>query len=428
MGAPLDTKAADDNFYFLTEKNSYHLPHFLLPPQLNNDGNYIISLSQFVRWLAQQAEALGVEIYPGFAASEVLYGPDGSVQGVATRDGGIAKDGSHKSTYAPGIELRARQTIFAEGCRGSCSTEVIKKFDLQKGKNVQTYGLGIKEVWKVPAKNFRSGYIQHTIGWPLQHSPNSDVFGGTFLYHMNPDMVVLGMVVGLDYANPYLNPYREFQRWKHHDEVRHMLEGGECISYGARCLNEGGYHSIPKLTFPGGVLVGCSAGFLNSVKIKGTHTAMKSGMLAAEEIYKSLAASPHPPVAEAGEVNSEEAAIEVVNYEKAIYNSWVIDELKVIRNVNGAFHKGMAAGFMHAGLSCFITKGNEPWTFRNTTPDSQRTEPAAQHKEIEYPKNDGVISFDLLSNLARSGTSHEADQPAHLRIKEELKNIPSGEQ
>ncbi len=419
LGAPLETQAADDSFFYLTEKSAIKFPHALLPPQLNNHGNYIISLSTLVRWLGQQAEALGVEIYPGFAASEVLYGPDGGVQGVATRDVGIAKDGTEKATFTRGIELRARHTLFAEGCRGSCSMEVIKNFDLQKGKNVQTYGLGIKEVWQVPEKNLKPGFIQHTIGWPLQDGPMSKVFGGTFLYHMKPNMILLGMVVGLDYQNPFLNPYKEFQRWKHHPEVASQLEGGQCVSYGARCLNEGGYHAIPKLTFPGGALIGCSAGFLNAIKIKGSHTAMKSGMLAAEAVYNKLANNPLPAgsveegenatkyystVAETGERDPTEPSIEAPEYETNIYNSWVIEELKAIRNTHAAFEYGLAAGMMYSGFSCFISKGREPWTFKHTVRDADMTKPAAESKEIVYPKNDGVLSFDLLTNLARSGT------------------------
>ncbi|CAM9174955.1 unnamed protein product [Ectocarpus fasciculatus] len=424
-GAPLETEAGDDQFLLLSETSSLQVPNVLLPPQLHNHGNYIISLSALVRWLAAQAEELGVEIYPGFAASEVLYGEDGSVQGVATRDVGIGKDGQQKSTYTAGIELRARQTLFAEGCRGSCSMDVMKKFDLTKGKDEQTYGLGIKEVWQVPEEQLRAGFIQHTVGWPLQDGPMSKTFGGTFLYHMKPNLILLGMVVGLDYENPYLNPYKEFQRWKHHPAVAAQLEGGECVSYGARCLNEGGFHAIPKLTFPGGALIGCSAGFLNAVKIKGSHTAMKSGMLAAEAIHAGLTALPSAPVAETGELDPSEAAIEVVDYETSIYKSWVADELKVIRNTHASFHNGLAAGMVYTGFACFIGRGLEPWTLHNKTPDSAKTAPAAASKEIQYPKFDNKLSFDLLTNLQRSGTSHEGDQPAHLRVKADLKHVPS---
>jgi len=441
MGAPLETQAADDKFLVLSEASSLELPHFLLPPQLNNEGNYIISLSALVRWLGEQAEELGVEIYPGFAASEVLYDSNGAVRGVATRDMGIAKDGSIKDTFTRGIELVARQTLFAEGCRGSCSEEVMEKFSLRgssadKQVNVQTYGLGVKEVWQVPEEKFKKGYIQHTLGWPLQSSPFSNVFGGTFLYHMEPNLVLLGMVVGLDYENPYLSPYKEFQRWKHHPAVSTHLEGGECISYGARCLNEGGFHSIPKLTFPGGALLGCSAGFLNSVKIKGSHTAMKSGMLAAEAVYPLLvkggeektAAVGGAEVFDADEENSAvKDSIEAPAYEQAVYNSWIADELKVVRNSHSSFISplGTLGGLTYTAFSCFITKGAEPWTFFNNTPDSAKTKPAKNFTEIEYPKPDGVLSFDLLTNLQRSGTSHDHDQPAHLRVKEDLADVPS---
>lgn len=268
LGAPLDTAASHDEFFILSKNSALKVPHILLPPQLNNSGNYIISLSQLVRWLAAQAEELGVEIYPGFAASEVLYDDKGDVKGVATRDSGISKDGSLKDSYARGVEIHAKHTVFAEGARGSCSEEVINKYQLRKGKDVQTYGLGLKEVWQIPENRIQPGYIQHTLGWPLQDSVFSNVFGGSFLYHMKPNIVMLGIVVGLDYQNPYLNPYKEFQRWKEHPEIRKHLEGGECISYGARVLNEGGWHAVPKLTMPGGSLIGCSAGFVNSVKIK----------------------------------------------------------------------------------------------------------------------------------------------------------------
>eukprot|EP00602_Paraphysomonas_sp_CaronLab_P003425 CAMPEP_0185024804 /NCGR_PEP_ID=MMETSP1103-20130426/8009_1 /TAXON_ID=36769 /ORGANISM="Paraphysomonas bandaiensis, Strain Caron Lab Isolate" /LENGTH=565 /DNA_ID=CAMNT_0027557869 /DNA_START=108 /DNA_END=1805 /DNA_ORIENTATION=+ len=417
MDAPLETPAGKDQFLYLTESGSLEVPHMFLPPELNNHGNYIISLSNLTRWLGQQAEELGVEIYPGFAADEVLYAEDGSVRGIATKDAGIAKDGSLKGTFTRGVELLAKQTLFAEGCRGSCSTDVIEKFNLQDGKDVQSYGLGIKEVWQVPESNLTPGLIQHTVGWPLHDSPISNTYGGTFLYHMKPNLIQLGMVVGLDYQNPYLNPYKEFQRWKHHKDVAKYLEGGECIAYGARCLNEGGYHAIPKLTFPGGALIGCSAGFLNSVKIKGTHTAMKSGMLAAESIFDTVAPK-----------DGEEASaggVEVVDYEKAVHSSWIADELKVCRNSHASFHSplGLAGGMVHTALSSFITRGKEPWTLKNTTRDCDQTKPAKDCSEIPYPKPDGKLSFDLLTNLQRSGTSHDHDQPAHLKVKEDKAQV-----
>lgn len=411
---PFSTKATKDEFLILSENSSISVPHVFLPPQLNNEGNFIISLSQLTRWLAAKAEELGVEIYPGFAADEVLYDTNGNVIGVATKDAGIAKDGTKKDTYTRGIELIAKQTMFSEGCRGSCSEEVIKKFDLRKGKDIQTYGLGIKEVWEVPEGSINPGYIQHTLGWPLQNSLFSDIFGGTFLYHMEPNLILVGMVVGLDYSNPYLNPYKEFQRWKHHPSVSKHLKNGKCISYGARVLNEGGFHAIPKLTFPGGMLLGCSAGFLNSVKIKGTHTAMKSGMLAADATYSEI-------------VNDENInkPLEIIKYEKLVMSSWIADELKQIRNTHASFHWGTLAGLIYTAFSCFISKGKEPWTLKNTVSDSDKTALASKCKSISYPSNDGILSFDLLTNLQRSGTSHDHDQPSHLKIKENLSTVPS---
>jgi electron-transferring-flavoprotein dehydrogenase len=422
---PLDTKAKEDEFLLLTSKTgSISIPHILHPPQLNNDGNYIISLSMLCKWLAEQAEELGVEIYPGFAADEVLYDNNGSVRGVATKDVGIGKDGQMKDSFEQGMELLGKQTLFAEGARGSCSEEIMKKYNLRKGKDVQTYGLGVKEVWEIPEDQFNEGYIQHTLGWPLQDGPFSKTFGGTFLYHQKPNLVLLGMVVGLDYENPYISPYKEFQKWKHHPEIKKHLEGGTCISYGARTLNEGGWHAIPKLTFPGGSLIGCSAGFLNAVKIKGSHTAMKSGMLAAESIFPNiLQASKETEKNEDYIYNN----IEIPEYENNLRKSWIADELKEIRNTHAAFHGGVLAGMTHTALSCFITKGKEPWTLANTIADSAKTGLAENFSEIHYPKPDGVISFDLLTNLQRSGTNHNDDQPAHLRIKDELSHIPKGE-
>eukprot|EP00606_Chrysophyceae_sp_TOSAG23-5_P001439 GSChrysophyteH2.ASY1.ANO1.974.1 assembled CDS len=425
---PMDTKADDDEFLVLTSnKSSVAIPHILHPPQLDNDGNYIISLSMMCKWLAEQAEMLGVEIYPGFSADEVLYvyDPSGAVLGVATKDVGIAKSGVHKDSFERGMELRGRQTLFAEGCRGSCSEDIMDKFDLRKGKDVQSYGLGVKEVWTVPEGQFKEGFIQHTLGWPLQDGPLSKTFGGSFLYHQKPNLVLLGMVVGLDYENPYISPYKEFQRWKHHPEIAKHIQGGECISYGARTLNEGGWHAIPKLTFPGGALVGCSAGFLNAVKIKGSHTAMKSGMLAAEAIFPEMARAAKASE-EAGE-GFKYQNIEIPEYETNLRKSWIADELKEVRNTHAAFHNGVLAGMTHTALSCFITVGAEPWTLKNTMPDSAKTGLAKDFEEINYPKPDGVLSFDLLTNLQRSGTYHEDDQPAHLRIKPECAHVPVDE-
>mmetsp|Transcript_26385 Transcript_26385/g.84938 ORF Transcript_26385/g.84938 Transcript_26385/m.84938 type:complete len:396 (-) Transcript_26385:147-1334(-) len=324
------------------------------------------------------------------------------------------------------MELKARQTLFAEGCRGSCTEELIKTFNLRDGKDEQSYGIGVKEVWEVPDTHFQPGLVLHSLGWPLQSKVLDKTFGGAFMYHMKPNQVLVGFVIGLDYENPYLNPYMEFQRWKHHPDIRKYLEGGECIQYGARCLNEGGFHAIPKLTFPGGALIGCGPGFLNSVKIKGTHTAIKSGMVAAEAVYEELAADESRTVASLGERAEGEKPVEVTAYQTGMENSWVWEELREVRNCHTAFHKGLLPGLAHSALSTMITKGREPWTLRNTVRDSDRTKPASQCEPIEYPKPDGKLSFDLLTNLARSGTNH-ADQPSHLRIKPELAHVPKGE-
>lgn len=316
------------------------------------------------------------------------------------------------------------QTLFGEGCRGSCSEEVMEKFNLREGVQPQTYGIGVKEVWRIPKEKHQAGLVQHTLGWPLQRSLMDKTFGGSFMYHMEDDLVQIGVVVGLDYENPYINPYEEFQRFKTHPAIRKYLEGGECVQYGARCLNEGGYHAIPKLTFPGGGLIGCSAGFLNGVKIKGTHTAMKSGMLAAEAAYEALTATGAEPVAETAEINPEEPAIDISSYEGAVESSWIAEELKAVRNVHAGFHKGFLPGLLHAGVATHVLRGKEPWTIPNTVADSAKTRPAKEFTPIDYPKPDGKLTFDLLSNLQRSGTNHNHDQPAHLRIKPELAEVP----
>jgi len=428
LGAPIETPVKEDAFHFLTETASVQIPNPLLPPQLHNDGNYIISLSQLVRWLGTQAEELGVEIYPGFAASEVLYSEDGkTVLGVATRDVGIDKSGAAKAGFERGIELRAKQTIFSEGVRGSCSESVMEHFNLREGVDEQTYGLGLKEVWEVPEEQHKAGFVQHTLGWPLQAGPLDKTFGGSFLYHMQPNLVLVGFVVGLDYENPYLNPYQEFQRWKTHPVVRKHLEGGRCISYGARALNEGGFHAIPKLTFPGGMLAGCSAGFLNSVKIKGSHTALKSGMVAAEAIHELLGPveEEEEELAEDATATARGAGAEATEYAAKMEKSWVYEELKEVRNCHGAFHHGLIPGLAYSAASAFFLKGRESWTFRNTVPDHAKTKPAAECSEIAYPKPDGVLTFDLLTNLTRSGTGHEHDQPAHLRVKAGMEAVAS---
>lgn len=334
-------------------------------------------------------------------------------------DMGIGKDGQPRDSFTRGMELHAKQTLFAEGVRGSCSEDLISKFNLRDGKCPQTYGLGLKEVWRIPQEKFKPGLIQHTFGWPLPH----DVYGGSFLYHMEPDLVLVGLVVGLDYKNPYLNPYMDFQRFKHHPTIRQHLEGGECIQYGARCINEGGFQSIPKLTFEGGALIGCSAGFLNVPKIKGSHTAMKSGMLAAEAVFDSLQG--HTSAAESEEgVSAAPDGIEASSYQEKLENSWVWKELKDVRNYHPAFKAGLLAGTVYSGVSAFVLKGKEPWTFKWDKRDCDATRPASEYKPIDYPKPDGKLSFDILTNLARSNTNHNHDQPSHLRIKPDKAHVP----
>jgi len=393
----LTNPAKDDTFWYTTSPTgSIRLP---TPPAMQNHGNFIISLSDFCRYLGTQAENLGVEIYCGFAASEVLYDDKGQVRGIATNDVGVGRDGKPKDTYTRGIELLAKQTVFAEGCRGSLTKTLFDRFKLRENCEPQTFGLGVKEVWEVLPENHKQGNIQHTLGWP----GDMTTWAGSFLYHMENNLVAVGYVVGLDYENPYLSPYQEFQRLKHHPLFANVLKGGQCVSYGARALNEGGIQSIPKLSFPGGVLVGCTAGFLNVPKVKGTHTAMKSAIVAAEAIFDTLAAD----------------KAEAVDYEPALKESWVYEELHKVRNIRPAFSKfGGIPGFMaYSGLDTYILQGNAPWTFSHHKPDHECLKPAKECEKIEYPKPDGVLSFDLLSNLARSGTNHVADQPIHLTLK-----------
>jgi len=425
-GCPIDTEAGEDRFYWLTKNGSIPIPKSLMPPQLSNHGNYVTSLSQFSRWLATQAEELGVEIYPGFAAANVLYTPDGTaVQGVSTRDNGIGKDGKKKDNYQPGIELKGRLTFFAEGARGSLSESLMEHFNLREGKQPQTFGFGVKEVWEIPQERLKPGYIQHTLGWPLQTGPFSMNFGGSFLYHMKPNYVLTGFVVGTDYKNPYLNVYQEFQRWKHHPLIAPNFEGGKCVEYGARVLNEGGFHSIPKLTFPGGVLIGCGAGFLNGVKIKGAHTAMKSGMVAAEAAYQRLVVdSGFNSVSATGKISTDESPVHLTEYQTQMEDSWVWEELREIRNTHASFKWGTGIGMTYTGANCFTFRGVEPWTITHGKKDWQHTREASGYTPIEYPKPDGKLSFDLLTNLQRSGTNHEHDQPSHLKIKPLHANVP----
>ena len=395
-GAPLNTPAGDDRFLLLTEKGGISLP---TPPQMHNDGNYIVSLGNFCRWLGEQAEALGVEIYPGFPAGEVLYADDGRVRGVATPDMGIAKDGAEKPNHEPGIELHARFTLFAEGCRGSLTKGLFERFDLRADTDPQTFGIGIKELWEVDPARHSQGSIVHTIGWPL----DAGTYGGSFLYHLEDNQVSVGFVIGLDYQNPHLSPFDEFQRFKTHPKIRPTFEGGRRIAYGARALNEGGYQSIPKLSFPGGALIGCGAGFLNVPKIKGTHTAMKTGMLAAEAAFEALGAG-------------EDATLE--GYEAAFRDSWAHDELYRVRNIRPGFRHGMWGGLAYAALDTYILRGRAPWTFRHHA-DHASLKPASECRKIDYPKPDGVVSFDKNSSVFISGVMHEEDQPVHLQLADD---------
>ncbi len=400
-GAPLDTPVTGDRFMWLTEKGGWKLP---TPPQGRNHGNYIISLGNLCRWLAEQAEALGVEIFPGFAAAEVLFDENGAVVGVATGDMGIGKDGEKTAGYQPGVELRARQTLFAEGCRGSLSLQLMDRFDLRRDADPQTYGIGIKELWEVdPAKHI-PGQVTHTIGWPLKN----DTYGGSFMYHLEGGQVAVGFVVGLDYTNPYLSPFEEFQRFKTHPKVRPVLEGGRRVAYGARALNEGGFQSIPGLVFPGGALIGCAAGFMNVPKIKGTHTAMKSAMLAAEAVHAAL-----DPAKDGAEDDTPVAA---TAYPEALKASWVWDELKRVRNIRPGFRKGLIRGLINAAIDTYFWRGKAPWTSSNHA-DHTQLKPAANAQPIDYPKPDGKISFDRLSSVFLSNTNHEENQPAHLQLR-----------
>lgn len=396
--APLSCVVKQDSLLFLTEKKAYRLP---MPASFNNQGNYIISLGVFCRWLAQQAEELGVEIYPGFAATEILYHADGSVRGIATGDMGVQRDGTPGDQYQQGMALLAQQTIFAEGCRGSLTKVLMQQFDLRRDCQHQTYGIGIKELWEIAPEKSKPGTVIHTIGWPLDQK----TYGGSFLYHLNDNRVAVGFVIGLDYQNPYLSPYAEMQRYKTHPAIRATLEGGKRIAYGARALSEGGLQSLPKLTFPGGVLVGDTAGFLNVPRIKGIHAAMKSGMLAAEAVAEVLSE-------EAGESSNAEA----VNYTSLFRNSWLFSELNKVRNVRPAFKWGLLGGLVYGALEEYVFKGKAPWTLRHQQADYASLRPAQDCQKIDYPKPDGKLTFDRMSSVFLAGISHAENQPVHLRL------------
>ena len=392
----LTTPAGDDRFMFLTETKAFKLP---TPPAMNNHGNYIVSLGNVCRWLGAKAEALGVEIYPGFAASETII-EDGQVRGVVAGVMGIGKDGEEGPNYQPGMELRASYTLFAEGCRGSLTKKLFETFNLRDGAAPQTFGLGIKELWEIPKEKHQPGLIWHSVGWPL----NTETYGGSWLYMLGDNLVSIGFVVGLDYQNPWLSPFDEFQRFKQHPAVRAMLEGGKRIAYGARALNEGGFQAIPKLVFPGGAIIGDSAGFLNVPKIKGTHTAMKSGMIAAEALAAACASAERAPVLNA--------------YPEMLRHSWIWPELQAVRNIRPGFAKfGFWGGMINAAIETYITRGKSPWTLTHHE-DHAVLKKGSEAPKITYPKPDGVYSFDRLSSVFLANTNHEEDQPAHLKLRD----------
>lgn len=405
------TKVTHDAMKYLTEKKAYWLPE---PPQLaNKNKNYIVSLSNVVRYLSEQAEELGVELYPGIAVSELVYNEMGdAIKGVATKDLGISKKGVPKSSFERGMEFHARVTVLAEGCHGSLTKEAVAKFDLRKDSDPQTYGLGIKEVWEVDPKKFNKGYVGHSLGFPL----STQEYGGGFMYHFGDGLVAVGLVIGLDYANPYVSPYLEFQKMKTHPYYANVLEGGKCISYAARTLNEGGYQSIPQLHFPGGILVGCSAGFVNVPKIKGTHTAIKSGIVAAQEIFNTV--KELDPVEEETFEDEVYNPIDLVAYENSFKDSWAYKELYAVRNCRPAFNTalGFLGGLSHSGFSTMISFGKEPWTLGIHHTDADATHRADNYKPKEYPKPDGKLTFDILTSVSRTGTHHDEDERCHLRI------------
>ncbi len=394
-GAPLNTEATDDNFLFLTSSGSIRMP---TPPQMHNKGNYIVSLGNVCRWLKEQAEELGVQVFEGFAAAEILYDEDGAVAGVATGDMGVGEDGKPKDGFTPGYELQAKYTFFAEGCRGSLTKELFEKFDMRSEADPQSYAIGIKELWEIDPAQHQQGRILHTIGWPL----DTKTYGGSFLYHLEDNQVAVGFVTGLDYRNPHLSPFEEFQRFKTHPSIRPIFEGGRRVAYGARALNEGGFQSIPELTCPGAAIIGCAAGFLNVPKIKGSHNAMKTGMIAAEAAFAAL---------------SNDGGKVLEDYPATLKKSWVWDELYRVRNIRPSFRWGMWAGLIYSAIDTFLLRGKAPWTFKQHA-DHTTLLPAAEAPKIDYPKPDGVVSFDRLSSVYISNTNHEEDQPVHLTLKD----------
>ncbi len=408
MGAPLKTEVTGDNFFFYTSgTGAIKLPNFLIPKPTHNEGNYIVSMGNVCRWLAEQAEGLGVEVYPGFAASEVLFHDDGRVKGIATGDMGISAEGEQKDSYMPGMELHAKYTLFAEGCRGHLGKQLIKHFKLDEGKDPQHYGIGIKEIWEIPAEKHQEGLVVHGLGWPLSESGSS---GGAFLYHAENNQVYIGLITDLNYSNPHVSPFEEFNRWKQHPETLKYLEGGSRLSYGARAIAKGGLNSLPKMHFPGGLLIGCDAGTLNSVNIKGNHTAMKSGLLAAEAVVEAV-------------LQGDEAPADLASFAGKVENSWLHDELYTTRNFSGFMHKfGFMIGSAMVWIDQTIFRGRLPFTLNDATPDYAALKPASECKKIDYPKPDNVITFDRLSSVFLSNTNHEEDQPCHLTLADP--NIP----
>jgi electron-transferring-flavoprotein dehydrogenase len=400
-GAPMGVPVSENHHWVLTKKRKFAIPGMLMPPFMHNGGMYTLSLGNLCRWLAGQAEELGVEVFPGFPAAEILFHDDGSVKGVATGDMGIARDGSHRPDYQPGMELHARYTFFAEGARGSLTKRLTEIFELREDSGPQVYGLGIKELWDVPADKHQPGRVIHTQGWPLD-----EAWGGGFLYHQENNQVALGFIVSLDYVNPHLSPFEEFQRWKTHPAIRAQIEGGRRVSYGARVINEGGYQAIPKLVFPGGALIGCSAGFVNVPRIKGTHNAMKSAMIAAEAAFEAIASDRSSDILEA--------------YPPALHKSRVAQELYKVRNAQPAVaHWGGTLGTLYAGLDMWLHQLGIgfPWTLK-LRPDHSALRQKNQTAPITYPKPDGVLTFDRLSSVFISNTNHEEDQPVHLTLKD----------
>jgi electron-transferring-flavoprotein dehydrogenase len=406
MDAPLNAPVTEDRFLFLGERSAFRVPNFLLPACFRNHGNYVVSLGNVCRWLAQQAESLGVEIFPGFAAAEILYGDSGAVIGVATGNMGVGKDGESGPNFQPGMELHAKYTFFAEGCRGQLGRQLQSKFNLAEGRDPQVYGIGLKELWQVQPEKHQSGLVIHTAGWPL----DTQTYGGSFLYHMEDNLVCIGFVVGLGYTNPYLSPYEEFQRYKTHPAIRPFLEGGKRVSYGARAIAAGGLQSLPKLVFPGGGLIGDNAGFLNASRIKGSHAAIKSGMLAAEAAIDALAAN--------------RGGDELAAYPEKFRASWLHEELHRARNFKPWMSKGLYTGTAMVGIDQIVFGGKAPWTLHHDHADNETLKKKTEVTPIAYPKPDGVITFDRLSSVFISNTNHREDQPAHLTLKDP--SVPIG--